>query len=86
MRVGRRTRQVGPGAERGWGTGHDHRADVGVGLDPRHGRDDLTDQVRAQGVAPFGIVEGVWSVVALRRWWSVRNPARLPDDIRPKAR
>jgi len=22
-----------------------------------------------QGAWPFGIVEGIWSVVALRRWW-----------------
>jgi hypothetical protein len=22
---------------------------------------------------PFGLVEAVWSVVALRRWWSVRE-------------
>jgi hypothetical protein len=22
-----------------------------------------------QGAWPFGLVEGVWSVVALRRWW-----------------
>jgi hypothetical protein len=23
----------------------------------------------AQGAWPFGVVEGVWTVVALRRWW-----------------
>jgi len=23
-----------------------------------------------QGAWPFGVVEGVWSVVAFRRWWS----------------
>jgi hypothetical protein len=23
-----------------------------------------------QGAWPFGIVEGVWSLVALRRWWN----------------
>jgi hypothetical protein len=23
-----------------------------------------------QGAWPFGLVEGIWSVVALRRWWS----------------
>ena len=22
-----------------------------------------------QGAWPFGLVEGVWSIVALRRWW-----------------
>ncbi|HUI64780.1 MAG TPA: hypothetical protein VL126_08055 [Bacteroidota bacterium] len=26
-----------------------------------------------QGAWPFGIVEGVWSTVALRRWWSLRR-------------
>ena len=26
-----------------------------------------------QGAWPFGAVEAIWSVVALRRWW--RNPA-----------
>ena len=25
-----------------------------------------------QGAWPFGLVEAVWSVVALRRWWMVR--------------
>lgn len=25
-----------------------------------------------QGAWPFGIVEGIWSVVALRRWWRER--------------
>src|SRR6266403_1957462 len=25
-----------------------------------------------QGAWPFGIVEGVWSVVAFRRWWLTR--------------
>ena len=30
-----------------------------------------------QGAWPFGIVEGVWSIVALRRWWLTRvTPAR----------
>ena len=28
-----------------------------------------------QGAWPFGVVEAVWSVVALRRWWSVRASA-----------
>jgi hypothetical protein len=27
------------------------------------------------GAWPFGLVEGVWSVVALRRWWKVRRGA-----------
>ena len=26
-----------------------------------------------QGAWPFGIVEGVWAVVALRRWWHRRR-------------
>lgn len=26
-----------------------------------------------QGAWPFGIVEGVWSAVALRRWWQERR-------------
>jgi hypothetical protein len=26
-----------------------------------------------QGAWPFGLVEAIWSVVALRRWWSVRE-------------
>jgi hypothetical protein len=29
-----------------------------------------------QGAWPFGIVEAVWSVVAVRRWWTRR---RSPD-------
>jgi hypothetical protein len=28
-----------------------------------------------QGAWPFGLVEGVWTVVALRRWW-MRRAAR----------
>ena len=27
-----------------------------------------------QGAWPFGAVEAVWSVVALRRWWLARQP------------
>lgn len=26
-----------------------------------------------QGAWPFGLVEAVWSVIALRRWWLQRN-------------
>jgi len=26
-----------------------------------------------QGAWPFGLVEGVWSIVAARRWWLVRR-------------
>jgi hypothetical protein len=28
-----------------------------------------------QGAWPFGLVEAVWSLVALRRWWRVRRAA-----------
>ena len=28
-----------------------------------------------QGAWPFGVVEAVWSVVALRRWWLAKAPA-----------
>lgn len=27
-----------------------------------------------QGAWPFGLVEGVWSLIALRRWWQIRLP------------
>ena len=31
-----------------------------------------------QGAWPFGLVEAVWSLVALRRWWGLRkDPAAL---------
>lgn len=26
-----------------------------------------------QGAWPFGLVEAIWSLVALRRWWSARR-------------
>ena len=26
-----------------------------------------------QGAWPFGVVEAIWSVVAVRRWWRVEN-------------
>lgn len=26
-----------------------------------------------QGAWPFGVVEAIWSVVALRRWWQVKS-------------
>ena len=31
----------------------------------------------AQGAWPFGLVEAVWAVVALRRWWA--SPRRALD-------
>ncbi len=29
-----------------------------------------------QGAWPFGLVEAIWSLVAVRRWWNVRRPSR----------
>lgn len=26
-----------------------------------------------QGAWPFGLVEGIWSIVAFRRWWQVNS-------------
>jgi hypothetical protein len=26
-----------------------------------------------QGAWPFGVVEAVWTVVAIRRWWTIRT-------------
>jgi hypothetical protein len=31
-----------------------------------------------QGAWPFGIVEGIWSVVALQRWLRARRAPRAP--------
>ncbi|HEY6767322.1 MAG TPA: hypothetical protein VI386_21390 [Candidatus Sulfotelmatobacter sp.] len=31
-----------------------------------------------QGAWPFGIVEAIWSVVALRRWWREKRRCRQP--------
>ena len=31
-----------------------------------------------QGAWPFGVVEAIWSLVALRRWWRVRR--EVPKD------
>jgi hypothetical protein len=30
-----------------------------------------------QGAWPFGIVEGVWSLVALRRWWLIPSQGEM---------
>lgn len=30
-----------------------------------------------QGAWPFGVVELIWSLVALRRWWQTRSAANL---------
>jgi hypothetical protein len=31
-----------------------------------------------QGAWPFGVVEAIWSMVAVHRWWSSRAPAPRP--------
>ena len=38
-----------------------------------------------QGAWPFGVVEGVWSLVAVRRWWirtsnGISDPTPLPVE------
>jgi len=34
-----------------------------------------------QGAWPFGLVESIWSLVALYRWWRVaRSPAQLTSE------
>jgi len=33
------------------------------------------------GTWPFGIVEGVWALVALRRWWIVRTLQRKEQEL-----
>jgi hypothetical protein len=34
-----------------------------------------------QGAWPFGLVEAIWSLVALRRWWRVfRRPELMPQS------
>jgi hypothetical protein len=33
-----------------------------------------------QGAWPFGLVEGVWSAVAWRRWWKERRAAPAAGD------
>jgi hypothetical protein len=30
-----------------------------------------------QGAWPFGLVEGIWALIAARRWWVVRKAVRL---------
>jgi hypothetical protein len=30
-----------------------------------------------QGAWPFGVVEAIWSVVAMRRWWQTRPASRV---------
>ncbi len=31
-----------------------------------------------QGAWPFGLVEGIWSIIAARKWWTSRK-ASLPN-------
>jgi hypothetical protein len=37
-----------------------------------------------QGAWPFGLVEGVWSLVAFRRWLAVPKKAKLKKKSRKK--
>jgi hypothetical protein len=37
-----------------------------------------------QGAWPFGLVEAIWSVIALRRWWPRR--AAVPDGNSKRVR
>ncbi len=39
---------------------------VGCGLSSAYGF--------VSGAWPFGVVEAVWTVIAIRRWWSVAHP------------
>jgi len=34
-----------------------------------------------QGAWPFGLVESVWSLVAVRRWWIEKNLRRLDNGL-----
>lgn len=36
-----------------------------------------------QGAWPFGLVEGIWSVVALRRWRALRSGRPAPAPLCP---
>jgi hypothetical protein len=31
-----------------------------------------------QGAWPFGLVEGIWSLVAVRKWWMLRRKPMTP--------
>ena len=40
-----------------------------------------------QGAWPFGLVEAIWSLVALRRWWNApRSAHRSEIDVKPSRR
>lgn len=36
-----------------------------------------------QGAWPFGVVEGIWSLVAVRRWWGTPNPQSNTELVDP---
>ena len=36
-----------------------------------------------QGAWPFGLVEGIWSIVALRRWWLAGLPSPRCSSQQP---
>ena len=37
-----------------------------------------------QGAWPFGLVEAIWSLVALRRWWNATRSSAPPVQRRPR--
>ena len=37
------------------------------------------------GAWPFGCVEGVWTFVALKRWWSLRAAGHVGSPTSPRA-
>jgi len=37
-----------------------------------------------QGAWPFGLVEGIWALVALRRWWT--SPQSKPTQKRKRSK
>ncbi len=36
-----------------------------------------------QGAWPFGLVEAIWSLVALRRWWRASSHGSCKNPLRP---
>lgn len=38
-----------------------------------------------QGAWPFGIVEGVWAIVAFKKWWGVHKGARRGGQRKRKS-
>jgi len=34
-----------------------------------------------QGAWPFGLVESVWSLVAVKRWWTEKNLGRFDGSV-----